>query len=587
MALAEGDMSNILVVDDTAFWRDVVSDALRLQHHAIRTSPDGASALVSLQLYGADLIVLDVDMPEVKGLSFLQRIRRENRWKNLPVIMLTGDMQKEHVLMAKNLGVVDYLLKARFSPKELLERVRKHAISEKKIAVSAIIPPATASTVATGVSNQAIPQLMTPKACKERVKVAMSGRTFAGVIADVIASADSPKMDLLALSISVGRDAVLTARVLQAANSDNNVSARSRGPVSNLPDAVRVVGCTGVRNIAATIGVFDAMPPAENGGFDPIPSWKHSIAVAKLCENLALADLKGGAYLVGLCHDLGEILFRSHFAAEYRQLLDLQKATGLRVDELEEKMLGATSGDISKEIIEGFGLPESIRKPIDLFHRMRKGSTASTDPVAKILQIADSYATGCLLASSAQATVRAFSRSECSECTGICDPPRPDDAQLRREVLAMTSKYAGLSIKDGKAVCEPVITRSQIRLLVIRDPSLSTFDPITAAVELMATACFEASLPSAEALKSYDGVVIIARNSAVPGMALSELDNVMGAEEQNLLPILMLTAKKSEQPRNPKLNVTSAQWPISISELQMFIQSIETSVSQIDQRTTR
>ena len=102
-----------------------------------------------------------------------------------------------------------------------------------------------------------------------------------------------------AIAVSKRRCAVWF--VASAANSATYAS--QRGQVTNIAEAVKNIGCAAVRNIAAALGIFDAMPATTQATFNPIRCWQHSFAVAQLCERLMTAtDASAGgiAYLVGL-----------------------------------------------------------------------------------------------------------------------------------------------------------------------------------------------------------------------------------------------------------------------------------------------
>jgi CheY-like chemotaxis protein/HD-like signal output (HDOD) protein len=566
------DMGNILVVDDILFWREVIGDLLRQHSHAVTMAADSADALAVLKGRGADLVVLDVEMAHAGGLSLLEQIRREPKWKDLPVIILTGDVYKEHVLLAKKLGAVDYLLKSRFSPPELLERIQRRLESSPASAPAAQVRPAepqktSSDTIGPGaVANgnpDAMPELLTREKTLARAAHAMSGRTLAGVVAEVIASANSPKMNLSDLTALVARDGMLSARVLHAAKSAANVSVHG---ISTLSDAVRVVGCRTVGNIAAAIGIFDAMPQPEADGFSPIRTWQHSLVVAKLCERLAPANLKPSAYLAGLCHELGLILFRTHFGPEYRQVLEAQKASGQPLHRVEIQILGATHGEVSEEILKCLGLPEHISRPINLFHHAARTNAPPTDPLAKVLRMADAYASGILLASSEDVMVSAFTQAECRDTTGRLNPLRPNDAELRQEIRSLTLAYARVSPDDQRAASAPLFPREPAKLLVVRDPELSAFDPITAALEAIAQVTVAAQLPTADELGDFQGLVVIART----GTTISEVQGVVANSPAGALPVLFLTGKKNPRPTITPAHICVQQWPISIADLAKF-----------------
>jgi DNA-binding response OmpR family regulator/HD-like signal output (HDOD) protein len=397
-------MASILVVDDTPFWRDIAGEALRRSGFTVVTAGNGVEALAALRTHPVNLVILDVEMPQMQGLSFLQQLHQQAEWKNLPVIMLTGDMQKEHVILAKKLGAVEYLLKSRFSLPDLLSRV-KHClaapapaakppqIQAAPVQVQAEQPLKKTSSIATE-----LPRLLTREQCITRAETALAGRNISMAAAQVISLATSPLTDVSELALRIGHDPVLSARVLQASTRASR--ATSRGVITTLPDAVKLLGCTTIRDIAASLGVFDAMPPASTDGFDPIRSWQHSLAVAKLCGQLAPAELSGTAYVVGLCHDLGEILFRTHFEDEYKRVLLAQTASGKPLHQVERTMLGLSHGQFSQTILRCMKIPDAIKLPIADYHDSILTGDHLREPLGRVLQLADLYATGMLMAPS-------------------------------------------------------------------------------------------------------------------------------------------------------------------------------------------
>ena len=89
------------------------------------TARNGAEGLVRLKESKPDLILLDHMMPEVDGLTFLAGIRRFPKWKELPVIMMTGIKDNLHHRKADSLNVSDYLVKSEFTLPDLVQHVRK------------------------------------------------------------------------------------------------------------------------------------------------------------------------------------------------------------------------------------------------------------------------------------------------------------------------------------------------------------------------------------------------------------------------------------------------------------------------------
>ena len=99
----------ILVVDDEASIRDLLSKTLALAEYDVDVSPDGRSALERMRLYPYDLLIADLKMPGMDGLAV---IREAKRYKSdLPVIIITGFSTESSAIEAVNLGVAGYLTK--------------------------------------------------------------------------------------------------------------------------------------------------------------------------------------------------------------------------------------------------------------------------------------------------------------------------------------------------------------------------------------------------------------------------------------------------------------------------------------------
>ena len=119
-------MSRILIVDDMANSRDVLAKLFQQQGHQTEVAHNGAEALARLKKNKPDLIVLDQMMPEVDGLTFLSGIRRFPKYKELPVIMLTGLKDRNCYMKAQTLGVKHCLTKSEFTGPQLLECAQKY-----------------------------------------------------------------------------------------------------------------------------------------------------------------------------------------------------------------------------------------------------------------------------------------------------------------------------------------------------------------------------------------------------------------------------------------------------------------------------
>jgi len=116
-------MPNILVVDDSSDTREPLMKLLRLYGHGVSAASDGVEALHAIEEHTPDLILLDVMMPHMDGLTFLQHLRHGQSPKKVPVIIVSAVTDERVVKKCTELGIHCYLTKARFTFPQLLARV--------------------------------------------------------------------------------------------------------------------------------------------------------------------------------------------------------------------------------------------------------------------------------------------------------------------------------------------------------------------------------------------------------------------------------------------------------------------------------
>jgi excisionase family DNA binding protein len=114
--------TRVLVVDDEASIRDLLSKTLALAEYDVDVCPDGRSALERMRMYPYDLLIADLKMPGMDGLAV---IREAKRYKSdLPVIIITGFSTESSAIEAVNLGVDGYLTKPFRVPQVLAAAAR-------------------------------------------------------------------------------------------------------------------------------------------------------------------------------------------------------------------------------------------------------------------------------------------------------------------------------------------------------------------------------------------------------------------------------------------------------------------------------
>src|SRR6185436_13130170 len=114
--------SRLLVVDDNEDNRYTLTQRLKRQGYTnVTTATNGREALEMLQRERFDLVLLDVMMPELNGYEVLERMKKDERLRQVPVIMISAVDQLESVVRCVELGAEDYLAKP-FNPTLLRAR---------------------------------------------------------------------------------------------------------------------------------------------------------------------------------------------------------------------------------------------------------------------------------------------------------------------------------------------------------------------------------------------------------------------------------------------------------------------------------
>lgn len=115
----------ILVVDDTPTNLEVMMEKLSAVNYHVTTAISGKRALKRLETYLPDLILLDIQMPEMNGFELCRRIKANSRTTHIPVIFLTAAAETDSITQGFAAGAIDYVSKP-FQDAELLARIKTH-----------------------------------------------------------------------------------------------------------------------------------------------------------------------------------------------------------------------------------------------------------------------------------------------------------------------------------------------------------------------------------------------------------------------------------------------------------------------------
>ncbi len=120
-------MAKILVVEDELMMRDLVVRKLAGNGFEVKIAADGKEALEVWRAETPDVVLLDLVMPEIDGFEVLKLMRSDPNpaLANSPVIVLSNLWSNEDILKAQNLKIQGYLVKAYYTPEDILQKVNE------------------------------------------------------------------------------------------------------------------------------------------------------------------------------------------------------------------------------------------------------------------------------------------------------------------------------------------------------------------------------------------------------------------------------------------------------------------------------
>jgi len=116
---------SILVVEDDKFLRELLIRKLKDEGFEVSMAVEGKEALRKIKEELPRLILLDLVLPGIDGFGILEQIKKDPQTDKIPVIILSNLGQREEVERGLNLGADDYLIKAHFTPNDIVERIKK------------------------------------------------------------------------------------------------------------------------------------------------------------------------------------------------------------------------------------------------------------------------------------------------------------------------------------------------------------------------------------------------------------------------------------------------------------------------------
>ena len=118
-------VKKILIIEDEEILSSLLVKRLKESGYDTASAYDGEEGLKKIKEENPDLILLDIIMPKKGGFEVLEEMKKDEKMKKIPVIIISNSGQPVEVSRALDLGVKDYLIKTQFDPREVIEKVNK------------------------------------------------------------------------------------------------------------------------------------------------------------------------------------------------------------------------------------------------------------------------------------------------------------------------------------------------------------------------------------------------------------------------------------------------------------------------------
>jgi DNA-binding response OmpR family regulator len=117
-------MKKILIIEDDKFLRELIAQKLIKEDFEVSEAMDGEEGIKKIKEEKPDLILLDLILPGIDGFEVLSQMKKEPALASIPVIILSNLGQKDDVEKGLKMGAIDYLIKAHFTPGEIIDKIK-------------------------------------------------------------------------------------------------------------------------------------------------------------------------------------------------------------------------------------------------------------------------------------------------------------------------------------------------------------------------------------------------------------------------------------------------------------------------------
>jgi len=214
--------------------------------------------------------------------------------------------------------------------------------------------------------------------------------TLPTIVAKIIESIDDPKSSAGSLTKLIKTDQVLTAKILNTANS---AYYAPRYPICSINQAIVRLGFEKIKSIGLSVAVISRFARARSEGelLDYSRFWEHSVGVGAASRMLArmhdFRSIEDEAFVAGLVHDIGKVILSQFQTDNYSECLKAVATKKILLSQAEDSVFGVSHADVGSWLAQRWNLPKPLSEAIKLHHIPL---TAKTKPeLCAIVHFAD------------------------------------------------------------------------------------------------------------------------------------------------------------------------------------------------------
>lgn len=190
---------------------------------------------------------------------------------------------------------------------------------------------------------------------------------LSAVVMRLLATIDQDEIDVDSIARQIGQDQAITVKTLRLANSS---FYGMQHKISNIGEAINVLGFKNVRMLVASSAISDSFSRAKPGHFNYGSFWQHSTGTAICAKEIAccVGANQEVAFIAGLIHDIGKLVLVTHYPHRFDRALEYQIQNGCELETAEQNTMGMDHGEISAAVIRHWNFPEKIQMAISMQH---------------------------------------------------------------------------------------------------------------------------------------------------------------------------------------------------------------------------